>query len=197
MESVIEKAVNGDLAWSNVILIVLIVWLTQFITWAAKRLWIFILRKNQPNLHDLKVFQKYQNVFTQKVTDFINTHTFANPYLTDILDPVDEAFYYDRFNNPEFIFHDEKLEKQRKDTVKALSSFWDKLNKETFCLDSNTKYSNVPIRDNDPNQEYRDDVISEINILANELSEELKKFNKACLKKFDQKISTDNSPPQD
>lgn len=82
--------------------------------------------------------------------------------------------------------------------IEALNTFWKKLNHETFCLDSNMAYSSVPIRENDPEQEKRDQIISEINDLATNLSSQLESFNKACLKKFDQKINViDNSPPQD
>lgn len=101
MEDIVSKAVSGEMPWSDLALIVIIVWITQFFTWAVKQLWNKGINHFKPNLHDFKVYQKYQSIFSQRVLDFIKTHTFANPYLRDILDPIDEAFYYGRFSSPE------------------------------------------------------------------------------------------------
>lgn len=198
MEDLFLKAVINEITWQQVVATVLLVWLTQIGTWVVKQLWNWFRHRSQPNLHDFRAHQKYQDIFSQTVTDFLRTHNFANPYRRDILDRIDEAYFYARFSSPEFLFHDNKLQKARNEMHASLDAFWKRLNHETFSLDSNIEFSNVPIRQNDLEQEQRDKIINDLNQLATGLIKSLDTFNKACLQKFDQKITiTDSSPPQD
>jgi len=196
MEAIIEKVVTGELSWSDVVLIASIAWLTQFVTWSVKQLWNWVNRRKQPNLHDSEVYKKYRDIFTQKFIEFIGKHDFEIPYRRNIFDLVEEALEYNRFQNPDFVFHDGKLEKQRQKTMDALTAFNEKILSETSCHELDSKLSCVPVRNNDPGQKERHRIISELNILASKLSSELKALNKACLKKFDQKRTpSDSSPP--
>ena len=144
-------------------------------------------------MHDFKVYKIYQEIFSQPILDFIKTHNFSNPYQLKIFNSIDEAIAYDRFSSPELSFHNNELEKKRIQMIDALIAFRNKLTIETFTLDNSTTLFNVPRKPNDYDEKERTRIILEINDLSTQLSSQLEAFNKACLKKFDQKISVEGN----
>ncbi|PHR93143.1 MAG: hypothetical protein COA69_04115 [Robiginitomaculum sp.] len=190
MPDIIEKIIQGNITITQGLSIILIVWLTQFVTWGAKKLWVWFFDRRRPGIHDKRVMDRYENLFHPEVVDFLKVHTFSSPYKRDILDKIQEAMYYDRLSTPDFIFHNKKLENDRAELIAKLSVFNRFLVIETFVIDGNMELCNVPIKMDDPTEEKRGEIIAKLNQYASDLSASFEKLKTTQNKLFDEKHHT-------
>lgn len=190
MSDIIEKTVQGNITLTQAFIMLALALLAQFVTWGAKKLWVWFFDRRKPGLHDKRVMDRYDNLFPPEVVDFLRVHNFAIPYNRDILDKIEEAVYYSRLSTPDFIFHNKKLERDRAELINKLRPFLHVLGVETFVVDENMDVCNVPIKRDDPTEDKRAEIIKTLDQDATSLVLSYDKLKSTANKIFDKKQHT-------
>lgn len=186
MEQLWQSYVVGQLNWHQTILIVLLVWATQLITWGAKKGYEALIL---PNIHDQTVMSRIRGVFKTNMLDFLRTHDLSVAFSSKILDPLGEALYYNRFESPDLKFHDKKLEKLRAELLASIKEFWKSYAEDVSCVENNPELLCVHKTDKrfDPDRKKYIATIEKINNLASDIITKFDALTTAANKKFDKK----------
>jgi hypothetical protein len=186
MEQLWQSYVGGQLNWHQTILIIFLVWATQLITWGAKKGYEALVL---PNIHDQTVMSRIRGVFKTNILDFFRTHDLSVAFSNKILDPLGEALYYNRFESPDFKFHDNKLEGLRVQLLASVKAFWKSYTEDVSCVENNVELLQVHKTNErfDPERKKYIATVEKINTLAADIITKFDALTAAANKKFDKK----------
>ncbi|HEX2859074.1 MAG TPA: hypothetical protein VHP58_02625 [Alphaproteobacteria bacterium] len=190
MDSIWLKYVTTKLDWDQTLIIIFLVWATQLITWGAKKGYDSFEEWRSPNLHDQTVMGRLRSIFSPQILDFLKTHDLSVAFNSKILDPIGEALYYNRFENPDLKFHDQKLEKLRAQLMGSIMAFWDAYLADVSCVETNVELLRVHKLDRqfDPDGRKYVVMIERINSLASDIVKKFEALVAATNRAFDKKL---------
>ena len=147
-------------------------------------------RWREPSTHDMQVFGRYRDLFDDQFIKLLKTHNFAVAFQGNILDGFHSFMFYGLNDEPDYQFHNRKLEKLRLKVAQQMKQF---LDEGTVHLDDtrNNGFLKVlePLHISEPGHKEYLYNIQKTNELATTLYKAFGNLHTARNKHFDTKVT--------